>query len=113
MSPTLSTIIPQSIPFFTPPPPQSTPTTEATNPLSTLLNFASAFQFDNRVTTLEKEVAKLKRNDPLNTQVITLVDEYLDARLGVTREEFMNRLSSSITARITEQVKIQLPQILP
>ncbi|GJZ78759.1 hypothetical protein Tco_0643596 [Tanacetum coccineum] len=60
-----STIILQSISSFTPPPPESTPTppptTEATNPPSTLLNFASVFQFNNRVTTLEKEVAELKR----------------------------------------------------
>nr|GEV13147.1 putative ribonuclease H-like domain-containing protein [Tanacetum cinerariifolium] len=57
------------------------------------------------VTTLEKEVAKLKRNDPLNTQVTALVDEHLDSRLGATRDEFMSYLSASITARITEQVK--------
>nr|GEU54994.1 ribonuclease H-like domain-containing protein [Tanacetum cinerariifolium] len=36
----------------TPTPP---PTTKATNPLSTLPNFASTFQFNNIVTTLEKE----------------------------------------------------------
>ncbi|GKA43992.1 hypothetical protein Tco_0736716, partial [Tanacetum coccineum] len=98
---------------ITPPPPQSTPTppptTRATNPPSTLPNFASVFQFDNRVTTLEKEVAKLKRNDPLNTQVTALVDEHLDSRLGATRDEFMSYLLASITARITEQVKNQLP----
>ncbi|GKC45511.1 hypothetical protein Tco_1063233, partial [Tanacetum coccineum] len=39
--------------------------------------------------------------------------EHLDLRLGATRDEFMNYLSASFTARITEQVKIQLPQILP
>ncbi|GJW66353.1 hypothetical protein Tco_0120777 [Tanacetum coccineum] len=64
------------------------------------------------VTTLEKEVAELKK-DPLHTQVTALVDDHLDARLGATRDEFMNYLSASITAWITEQVKIQLPQILP
>ncbi|GJS42475.1 hypothetical protein Tco_0567518 [Tanacetum coccineum] len=116
-SPIFTTVIPQSLPSFTPPPQQSTPTppptTEATNPPSTLLNFASVFQFDNRVTTLEKEVDELKRNDPLNTQVTALVDEHLDSRLGATRDEFMSYLSASITARITEQVKNQLPQILP
>ncbi|GKA11295.1 hypothetical protein Tco_0690728 [Tanacetum coccineum] len=53
---------------------------------------ASVFQFDNRVTTLEKEVAELKRNDPLNTQVTALVDEHLDSRLGATRDEFMSYL---------------------
>ncbi|GKE37520.1 hypothetical protein Tco_1460925, partial [Tanacetum coccineum] len=46
-------------------------------------------------------------------QVKTLVDDHLDARLGATRDEFMNHLSASITARVTKQVKIQLPQILP
>ncbi|GJX22617.1 hypothetical protein Tco_0227062 [Tanacetum coccineum] len=66
-----------------------------------------------KVIALEKEVAELKRNDPLNTQVTTLVDEHLGSRLGPTRDEFMSYLSTSITARITEQVKSQLPQILP
>ncbi|GJZ56622.1 hypothetical protein Tco_0611815 [Tanacetum coccineum] len=115
--PVYSIVIPQSLPSFTSPPQQSTltppPTTEATNPPSTLPNFASVFQFNNRVTSLEKEVAKLKKGDPLNTQVTALVDEHLDSRLGAIRDEFINYLSASITARITEQVKIQLPQILP
>ncbi|GKC91742.1 hypothetical protein Tco_1152391, partial [Tanacetum coccineum] len=46
-------------------------------------------------------------------QVSDLVDEYLDSRLEATRDEFMNYLSTSITVRISKQVKIQLPQILP
>ncbi|GKA81168.1 hypothetical protein Tco_0787860 [Tanacetum coccineum] len=50
-------------PQSTPTPP---PTTEATNPQSTLSNFASVFQFNNRVTALEKEVVELKK-DPLHT----------------------------------------------
>ncbi|GJU51075.1 hypothetical protein Tco_1220630 [Tanacetum coccineum] len=75
------------------------------NPQSALPNFASVFQFNNRATTLEKEVVELKK-DLLHTQVTALVDDHLDARLGATREEFMNRLSSSITARVIEQVKI-------
>nr|GEW87763.1 hypothetical protein [Tanacetum cinerariifolium]GEW87889.1 hypothetical protein [Tanacetum cinerariifolium] len=53
-----------------------------------------------------------RKDDPLKTQVTALVDEHLDARLGGTRDEFMNFLSASITARITEQVKNRLPQIL-
>ncbi|GJV72189.1 hypothetical protein Tco_1492184 [Tanacetum coccineum] len=65
------------------------------------------------VTALEKEVAERKKDDLLNTQVTDLVDEHLDSRLGSTRDEFMSYLSASIPARITEQVKIQLPQILP
>nr|GEV45029.1 hypothetical protein [Tanacetum cinerariifolium] len=116
-SPVYTTVIPQSLPSFTPPPPQSTPTpsptNEATNPLSALPNFTSVFQFNNKVSALEKEVSKLKKYDLLNTQVTALVDEHLDSRLGATIDEFMSYFSASITDRITEQVKIQLPQILP
>ncbi|GKE10015.1 hypothetical protein Tco_1413566 [Tanacetum coccineum] len=116
-SPIYTTVIPQSLPSFTPPPPQSTttlpPTTKATNPLSALPNFASVFQFNNRVSALEKEVTKLKKDDLLNTQVTALVDEQLDSRLGATKDEFISYLSTSITVRIKEQVKIQLSQILP
>nr|GEX95844.1 hypothetical protein [Tanacetum cinerariifolium] len=68
---------------------------------------------EEAVTTLEKEVAKLKRNDALNSQVTDLVDEHLDSRLGATRDEFISYLSASITTRIIEQVKSQLPPILP
>nr|GEU61341.1 hypothetical protein [Tanacetum cinerariifolium] len=71
------------------------------------------FQFDNNVTKLEKEVAELKKNDPLNTRVTALVDEHLDSRLRAIKDEFMSYLLASITARITEQVKNQLPHILP
>ncbi|GJY22302.1 hypothetical protein Tco_0394868 [Tanacetum coccineum] len=61
------------------------------------------FQFNNRVTTLEKEVAELKK-DPLHTQVTALVDDHQDTRLGATRAELMNFLSASLSVRITEQV---------
>ncbi|GKC71602.1 hypothetical protein Tco_1117485 [Tanacetum coccineum] len=93
----------------TPTPP---PIIETTNPLSILPDFASVFQFNDRISALEKEVAELKK-DPLHTQVTTLVYEHIDIRLGETREEFMNFLSESLMARIKEQVKDQLPQILP
>nr|GEY99174.1 retrovirus-related Pol polyprotein from transposon TNT 1-94 [Tanacetum cinerariifolium] len=115
-SPVFSIFISQSLPSFTPPPQQSTSTppltTEATNPPSTLFDFVLVFHFNNRVTTLEKEVVKLKK-DPFHTQLIALVDDHLDARLRATNDEFMNFLSTSLTARIKEQVNNQLPQILP
>ncbi|GKD59035.1 hypothetical protein Tco_1296544, partial [Tanacetum coccineum] len=107
-SPIYTTVILQSLPSFTPPLPKSTPTppttTEATNPLYGIPNFAFIFQFNDRVSALEKDVAELKRNDPLNTQVTTLVDEHLNSRLGSTKDEFMSYLSASITARITDLV---------
>ncbi|GKA24573.1 hypothetical protein Tco_0710606 [Tanacetum coccineum] len=112
-----STIIPQSLPSFNPPPQQSIstppPTIEATNPQSAIPGFASVFQFNNRVSALEKDVSELKKDDPLKTQVTALVDEHLYAILKATRYEFMSYLSAFITTRITEKVKIQLPQILP
>ncbi|GJW13796.1 copia protein [Tanacetum coccineum] len=83
-----------------------------TAPVSVITDFTTVFRFNDRITALEKEVVELKK-DPLHTQVTTLVDEHLDTRLGETREEFMNFLSESLTARIKEQVKDQLPQILP
>ncbi|GJZ73841.1 hypothetical protein Tco_0637987 [Tanacetum coccineum] len=110
------TNIPQSSHTFTPTPIQATltppPTIETTNPLSNLPDFPSVFRFNDRITTLEKEVVDLKK-DPLYTQVASLVDSHLDTRLGETRKEFMNFLSEFLTARIKEQVKDQLPQILP
>nr|GEW20314.1 hypothetical protein [Tanacetum cinerariifolium] len=110
------TNIPQSSQTFTTPPPQSTPTplptTETTNIHPSNLDFALVFRFNDRVTALEKAVDELK-NDPRHTQVITLVDDQLDTRIGATREEFVNFLSASLTDRITEQVRNQLPQILP
>ncbi|GJR88223.1 hypothetical protein Tco_0212234 [Tanacetum coccineum] len=110
------TNIPQSSLTFTPSPilttPNPPPIIATTNPLSTLPDFASVFQFNDRITALEKKVAELKK-DPLHTQVTTLVDEHLDTRLRETREEFMKFLSESLMTRIKEQVKDQLPQILP
>ncbi|GKB22028.1 hypothetical protein Tco_0855951, partial [Tanacetum coccineum] len=56
-SPVYSTVIPQSLQSFTPPPPQSTLT----------LPPRLKTRRHKRVTTLEKEVDELKRNDPINT----------------------------------------------
>ncbi|GJT09029.1 hypothetical protein Tco_0843491 [Tanacetum coccineum] len=111
-APTLLTILVSVIPeslLATPTPP---PIIETINPLSNLPDFSSVFQFNDRITALEKDVVDLKK-DPLHTQVTSLVNSHLDTRLGETRQEFINFLSKSLTARIKEQVKDQLPQILP
>ncbi|GKA44301.1 hypothetical protein Tco_0737025 [Tanacetum coccineum] len=98
--------IPQSLYTFNPTPIQATPTPpptiETTNPLSNLPDFSSVFRFNDRITALAKEVDDLKK-DPLHTQVASLVDSHLDTRLVETRQEFMNFLSESLTARIKEQ----------
>ncbi|GJW34570.1 hypothetical protein Tco_0054602 [Tanacetum coccineum] len=101
------TNIPQSSYTFTSTPIQATPTLpliiETTNPLSNLPDFSSVFQFNDRITALEKEVVDLKK-DPLHTQVTSLVNSHLDTRLGETRQEFMNFHSESLTTRIKEQL---------
>ncbi|GJS12227.1 hypothetical protein Tco_0369023 [Tanacetum coccineum] len=75
-SPVYTTNIPQSLQSFTPPPLLSTPTppptTKAKNPQYALPDFASVFQFNNRVSALEKDVSELKKDDPLKTQVTAL-----------------------------------------
>nr|GEW33028.1 hypothetical protein [Tanacetum cinerariifolium] len=63
--------------------PTPPPTIKTSNTPSTIPDFASVFRFSERVNTM-----------------------------GSTREEFMNFLLASLTERITEQVKNQLPQIL-
>nr|GEU89101.1 integrase, catalytic region, zinc finger, CCHC-type, peptidase aspartic, catalytic [Tanacetum cinerariifolium] len=84
----------------TPTPP---PTIKTPNIPSSIPNFVLVFRFNDRVIALEQDVAKLKK-DPLHTQVTTLVGDYLDIRMGGTREEFMNFLLASLTDRITEQM---------
>nr|GFA39876.1 hypothetical protein [Tanacetum cinerariifolium] len=84
--------------------PSPLPKNETTNIPPSILDFDSVFRFNDRVIALEKDAAELK-NDPLHTQVTTLVDDHLDTSMGATREEFMNFLSASLTDRITEQVR--------
>ncbi|GJV86831.1 hypothetical protein Tco_1530769 [Tanacetum coccineum] len=109
------TNIPQSSQTFTPPPilttPNPSPIIDTINPLSTLPDFASVFRFNDRITALEKEVAKLKK-DPYTLKLPTFRLSYniIDTRLGETRQEFMNFFSESLTARIKEQ-KILIDKI--
>ncbi|GKB48043.1 hypothetical protein Tco_0898796 [Tanacetum coccineum] len=87
------TAIPKSLPSLSPLPLLTTPTPPPTiatiNPLSTLPDFASVFQFNDKITALEKEVGRKPE------------------------KKTMNFLSEHSLARIKEQVKDQLPQILP
>ncbi|GJX60609.1 hypothetical protein Tco_0291999 [Tanacetum coccineum] len=68
------TNFPQSSQTLTPTPILETPTPpliiETSNPLANLPDFSSVFRFNDRISALEKEVAKLKK-DPLHTQVVT------------------------------------------
>ncbi|GJV15688.1 retrovirus-related pol polyprotein from transposon TNT 1-94 [Tanacetum coccineum] len=105
-APTLLTIPVSVIPESSSATPTPLPTIKTTNPLSNIPDFLSVFRFNDRITALEREVTDLKK-DHLHTQVTYLVDSHLDTRLGETRQEFMNFLSESLTARIKEQVSSQ------
>ncbi|GJV03906.1 hypothetical protein Tco_1337475 [Tanacetum coccineum] len=100
--------------------PTPTPTTEATTFAPALPDFSALFQFNNRVSALETEISQLKQADQstqlletVKSQVSVLVNDRLDTRLGDTKEKFMEVVSNSMMAKISEQVKIKLPTILP
>ncbi|GJX36935.1 hypothetical protein Tco_0248492 [Tanacetum coccineum] len=75
---------------------------------SKFLNFSDIPHTDAKIIS-PMDVHVHHENDPLNTELTALVDEHLDSRLGATRDEFMNSLSASITAKIkrivTESLK--------
>nr|GEY06148.1 hypothetical protein [Tanacetum cinerariifolium] len=100
-------IIPQSSQTFTSPLLQTTPTPPPTIGTTTtpsiILDFAYVLRFNDRINALEKDIAELKK-DPLHTQVIALVDDHLDTRMGATREEFMSFFSATLTERIIEKM---------
>nr|GEV15070.1 hypothetical protein [Tanacetum cinerariifolium] len=54
----------------------------------------------------KKKLLNSKRTILKKTQVTAIVDEHLDVRLGAIRDEFMNFLSVSTTARIIEIDKV-------
>nr|GEV58961.1 hypothetical protein [Tanacetum cinerariifolium] len=79
---------------------QQTPdsTTTTTNPTMTLLeipNFASLFQFDQRVSTLETNSNKLREESEAENQ------------------EFFDQVDSTIKTIIKERVKAQVSKIMP
>ncbi|GKE33111.1 hypothetical protein Tco_1452433, partial [Tanacetum coccineum] len=104
-SPVYTTIIPQSLPSFTPPPPQSTPTppptNEETNPLSALLNFASIFQFNNRI--LPKEVSNFA--PPVIKSMVTGSLEHVVLTKESSQPQFIYKAATSLT-------KFELKKIL-
>nr|GEW11394.1 hypothetical protein [Tanacetum cinerariifolium] len=101
------TNIPQSSQTFNSPPLQSTPspllTTETRNIPSLILDFTSVFRFNDRVITLEKDVAELK-NDPLHTQVIAITKQVRNQLSLILPEEVSNFASLVIEKMIQESL---------
>ncbi|GJR60190.1 hypothetical protein Tco_1502352 [Tanacetum coccineum] len=108
-----ATTIPSSTPFFNPLLQHATsapkPTTfEATTSFTSLLNIASVFKFNERVTNLEKDLSEIKQ-----------VDQYAQALSSIPREaqaekrKYIDLVDSMVRTIIKEEVNTQLPQILP
>ncbi|GJV38954.1 hypothetical protein Tco_1417394 [Tanacetum coccineum] len=117
---------------------QQTPvtTTTTTNPSTTPLpipNFASVFGFNQRVTTLESDLSKLKQSNPFVEAISSIpgiVNEYLGSKMKeavdvaiqlksnklreeaqAENQEFLNSLDSNMQKIIKDQVKTQTSKI--
>ncbi|GJV53495.1 hypothetical protein Tco_1449236 [Tanacetum coccineum] len=135
-----ATTIPLPIPPFTPLPQPSTPTPIPTKTsIPALPDFSSIFQFNQRVFNLEKELPKLKQADQsaqllatIKSQILAMVDAHLGTRLGnsiqkalwsytakfekeaqAEKKRYINLIEKSVKDIINNEVKTQLPQILP
>ncbi|GJR73684.1 hypothetical protein Tco_0086049 [Tanacetum coccineum] len=126
------------LPQLTTPPPA--PTTVSTATLIPVLpDFSSLFRFDQRVSTLERELSQLKQADhsaqlleSAKSQIPTIVDDLLSTRIGYAtqtalqsytkefekkaqeeRKLYIDVVEKSVKDIIKDEVKSQLPQILP
>ncbi|GJS18678.1 hypothetical protein Tco_0413150 [Tanacetum coccineum] len=122
------------------PTPTLAPTTATTITLiPSLLNFSSLFGFDQRVSALEKELSQLKQADysaqllkMIKSQIPAMVDAQLSTRLEDSikksfrsyttefekkakdeRKRYIDLVEKSVKEIIKDEVKSQLPEILP
>ncbi|GKC77009.1 hypothetical protein Tco_1127783 [Tanacetum coccineum] len=98
---TAATTILPPIPPFIPPPHQSTPTPTltpipTTTTIPVLLDFSSLFEFNQRVSNLEKGLSELKQKED-----------------QAEKERYIDLIKKSVNDIINDEVKTQLPQILP
>ncbi|GJY19320.1 hypothetical protein Tco_0390811 [Tanacetum coccineum] len=114
----LVTTVPPSIKPFTPIPQQSTPTlAPTTSPNITsvpvLLDFSSLFGFDQRASTLEKELAQIKQVNH-SAQILASIKYEIPAiKAQEEKDRYIDLDEKSIKDIIKDEVKSQLPQILP
>ncbi|GJX15336.1 hypothetical protein Tco_0216168 [Tanacetum coccineum] len=120
--------------------PTPTPTTDSTTtPILALPDFSSLFGFDHRVSTLKKELSQFKQVD-YSTQLLesiklqnpAILDDLLSTRIGYAtqtalqsytmefekeaqeeRKLYIDIVEKSVKDIIKDEVKSQLPQILP
>nr|GEU28848.1 hypothetical protein [Tanacetum cinerariifolium] len=135
-----TTPIPPPPLFLNPLSQQATPTptpmaSETITSLPALLDLASAFKFNERVTNLEKDLSEMKQVDQYAqalSSILAIVDHYMDNKHGkainkaiqahnfdckeeaqAEKREYMELVDSTMRTIIKEEVNAQLPQILP
>ncbi|GJV31801.1 hypothetical protein Tco_1392201, partial [Tanacetum coccineum] len=135
-----TTTIPSTPHFFNPLPQQTTPTPtpttlEATPLFPALLDFSSVFKFNDKVTKLETDMSEMKQINQYAqaiSSIPAIVDRYINNKLGeaihkaillhnaecreeaqANKQEYIDLVDSSVRTIIREEVKTQLPQILP
>nr|GEU71696.1 hypothetical protein [Tanacetum cinerariifolium] len=136
---TSATTVPPPPSFFNPLQQEATPTStttfEATTTFTSLLDFASVFKFNERVTNLEKYLSEIKQVDQYAQALYSIpaiVDRYMDNKLGeainkaiqahnfdcreeaqAKKREYIELVDSKVRTIIKEKVNAQLPHILP
>ncbi|GKD36095.1 hypothetical protein Tco_1251604 [Tanacetum coccineum] len=114
-------VIPEITSNFTktiPPPPPSfnpllqqatpnlTPTaSEVTTLFLALLDFASVFRFNNRVTNLERDLSKMKQVDQY-AQSISLIPAIVDSYIDIKQREAIQQAIKSHTAEYREEALV-------
>ncbi|GJU70256.1 hypothetical protein Tco_1256515 [Tanacetum coccineum] len=116
--------------------PTPVPTTEPTTSLiPDLPDFASLFGFNKRVPALEQDLSHVKQVDysaQILAQIPAIVNEHLSTRIGFAtqttlqsytaefekkaqakKEKYIDIIEKSVKEIIKDEVKSQLPQILP
>ncbi|GJX61029.1 hypothetical protein Tco_0293929 [Tanacetum coccineum] len=117
---------------------QQTPTSTTTNPTMTLPeipNFASLFQFDQRVSALESKMSEFRQTSQFAkvvSLILGIVDTYLASKMKeavdvavqlqthklreeaqAENQEFLNQIDSTMKGIIKEQVQAQVSKIMP
>ncbi|GJY98466.1 hypothetical protein Tco_0515376 [Tanacetum coccineum] len=137
---TVSLTIQPSTPIPQQSTPTPTPTTElATSLIPALLDFSSLFGFDQRVSALEIELSQFKQVDhsdqllaTIKQKIPAMVDNLLSTRIRYAtqtalqsytaefekkaqeeKDRYIDVIEKSINGIIKDEVKSQLPQILP
>nr|GEU70610.1 hypothetical protein [Tanacetum cinerariifolium] len=88
--------------------PTPVPTTEpSTSLIPALPDFAFIFEFDQRVSALEKELSQVKQVDH-SVQILAQIP-----KAQAEKEKYIEIIEKSMKEIIKDEVKSQLPQILP